>query len=104
MFKQLLDSVGNGNTRKILVGKRPVTLTEAVHLARLTEMATSVARGNKTGKPIAAVAARKLHKPVQQFQQSDHSQGQRLTLNSVQGDKSFFKVCPEPKPAFRAAE
>ena len=69
MSKQFVDGLRNANMHERLILKRPVTLIEAVHIARLSEIATSVARGNKAGAAIAAVAPRKQYKPGQQFQQ-----------------------------------
>ena len=69
IIKQFVDGIRNANTRERLIVKRPATLTEAIHFAHLSEMATKVARSNKTRAPIAAVALRKQDKLVQQFQQ-----------------------------------
>ena len=66
MIKLYVEGLRNSNTRERLIVKRPATVTEAVHFARLSEMVTRVARGKKTVPQVAAVAQKKpFFRPVQ---------------------------------------
>ena len=76
MIKQFVEGLRNSNTRNRLIIKRPATLTEAVHFARLSEMATRGARGNKTGAPVAAVTPNKSQKPANQYQEQQYQEKQ----------------------------
>ena len=90
MLKQIVDGLRNSNTRERLIVKRPATLTEAVHFARLSEMATRVARGNKTGAPVAAVTATKFQKLANEYQQQQY-QGKQFNQATGFGEYNSFK-------------
>ena len=90
MLKQIVDGLRNSNTRERLIVKRPATLTEAVHFARISEMATRLARGNKTGAPVAAVTPNRFHKPGNEYQQQQY-QGKQFNQATGFGEYNSFK-------------